>query len=122
MARPLFGKLGTTGRDGSPHVTPIWYSYENGKFMINTAPERVKSRNMKRDQRVSFLVDDGYDYVMVKGTARASTVRDPQKDIEALAVRYHGKEKGEQQARDVFQKMRRITFEITPESVVESIG
>lgn len=121
VARPLFGKLATVGRDGSPQLTPVWYLYEGGKFLVNTAPGRVKSKNIGRDPRVALLVDDGYTYVAVKGRAQVSPGRDSKSDIETLAVRYHGKEKGQKLARGVYWKMERVTFEIVPESVVESL-
>lgn len=113
-----FGKLATLMKDGRPQLTPIWYMVEDGRVFVNTTPERVKYRNVKRDPRVNFLVDDGYPYVSIWGKARIATERDAQKDIEALAVRYHGEEKGKRQARDYFSKQKRVTLEIVLEKVV----
>ncbi len=113
-----FGKLGTVNRDGSPHVTPIWYMYEDGELIVNTTTDRVKFRNIGRDARVCFLVDDGYPYVVVFGKARIAKERDANKDIEALAIRYRGEEKGRKAAREYFWKMNRVSVEIVPEKVV----
>jgi PPOX class probable F420-dependent enzyme len=117
-----FGKLGTVMKDGSPHVTPIWYMVEEGKLFINTTTSRVKYFNIKRDSRVCFLVDDGYPYVIVFGWARIATERDGKKDIEALAIRYTGEEQGRKSAREMYWKQPRVTIEITPERVVDGLG
>lgn len=116
-----FGKLATLMKDGSPQLTPIWYMYEEGKLIVNTTVERTKFRNIKRDARVCFLVDDGYSYVMVFGKARVAAERNPMKDIETLAVRYHGKEKGRKAARERYWKMRRVSVEIIPKKVVPGL-
>ena len=112
-----FGKIATIRKSGSPHVTPIWYMYADGRLIINTTTDRVKFRNIRRDPRVCFLVDDGYPYVMIEGKARIATERDPKKDIETLAIRYTGEERGRKSARERYWKMDRISIEIIPERV-----
>jgi PPOX class probable F420-dependent enzyme len=116
-----FGKFATLRKDGSPHVTPIWYMYEGGKLIVNTTTERVKFKNVKRDPRVALLVDDGYPYVMVEGRARIAEERDPKKDIETLAIRYTGEERGRKAARDRYWKQERVSIEIVPERVVQDL-
>ena len=113
-----FGKIATVMKDGSPHVTPIWYMLDRGKIIINTTTKRVKYYNIKRDGRVCFLVDSGYPYVILFGKARIATERDGKKDIETLAIRYTGPVQGRKSAREMFWKQPRATIEITPERVV----
>jgi PPOX class probable F420-dependent enzyme len=113
-----FGKLATLKKDGSPHVTPIWYMLEGGKIFVNTTPNRVKFRNIERDPRVSFLVDDEYSYVMVEGKARVASERDGKKDIEDLAIKYLGEEKGRRLSRERYWKEPRVSIEIVPDRVV----
>jgi len=113
-----FGKLATIRKDGSPHVTPMWYMLEDGKLFVNTTTSRVKYYNIRRDPRVSFLVDDGYPYVMIQGRARVAEERDANRDIEALAIRYNGEEAGRKAARERYWKDQRISIEIVPERVV----
>jgi PPOX class probable F420-dependent enzyme len=116
-----FGKIATIKRDGSPHVTPIWYMLDEGKLFVNTTTDRVKYRNIKRDPRVSFVVDDGYPYVMIQGRARIATERDANKDIETLAIRYTGEEKGKKAARERYWKQPRVSIEIVPSRVVADL-
>lgn len=113
-----FAKIATVKKDGFPHVTPIWYMYEDGKLIVNTTTDRVKFRNIQRDPRVSFLVDDGYPYLMVLGKARVATERDPLKDIETLAIRYTGEVKGKKAARERYWKQKRVSLEIIPDRII----
>ena len=114
----LFGKLATTMKDGSPHVTPIWYVLVDGRVVVNTTTKRVKYFNIRRDNRVCFLVDDGYPYVIVFGKARIANERNAKKDIETLAVRYLGEKAGRKAARERYWKDERTSIEIQPERVV----
>lgn len=116
-----FGKLGTIRKDGSPHVTPIWYMLEGGRLFVNTTTTRVKYYNIRRDPRVSFLVDDGYTYIMIQGRARIADERDGKKDIETLAIRYTGEEAGRKAARERYWKDTRVTMEIIPEKLVVAL-
>ena len=116
-----FGKLATVMKDGSPHPTPMCYMLDGGTILVNTTTSRVKYFNIKRDDRVCFLVDDGYPYVIVFGRARLANERDGRKDIETLAVRYMGEEAGKKAARERYWKDERATVEIVPEKVVEQV-
>jgi PPOX class probable F420-dependent enzyme len=116
-----FAKLATLNKDGSPQLTPVWYMYENGKLIFNTSRDRRKFFNMKRDDRVAFLIDEGYPYVAIWGTAREAKERDPYKDIETLAIAYHGEEKGRKSAREIYHKQKRVSFEIVPRRVVSGL-
>ncbi len=113
-----FGKLATIMKDGSPHVTPIWYMVDHGKIVVNTTTNRVKYFNIRRDDRVCFLVDDGYPYVMIFGTARIAKERDANRDIETLAIRYTGEEPGKKSARERYWKQERVTVVIIPKRLV----
>ena len=116
-----FGKLATVMKDGSPHVTPMWYMLEGERIFVNTTTDRVKYHNIGRDDRVCLLVDDGYPYVIIFGRARVAEERDGKKDIETLAIRYTGEEKGRKSAREIYWKQPRATIEIIPERVVSGL-
>ena len=116
-----FGKLATSMKDGSPHVTPIWYMLEDGKLIVNTTTNRVKYFNIKRDNRVCFLVDDGYPYVIIFGKARLANERDANRDIETLAIRYTGESEGRRSARERYWKQERVSIEIIPERLISRL-
>ncbi len=118
LAEPRFGVVGTTSPTGSPHVTVMWYLFENDEIVFNTARGRLKERNLERDPRASFVVHDGYKFVRVDG--RVTVVAEPAKaqdDIRRMAIRYNGVERGEAQARDVFSKQERISYRLSAREV-----
>jgi PPOX class probable F420-dependent enzyme len=54
------GKLATVRADGSPHVAPIWFTFDpaSGDLVFMTWHTSLKAKNMRRDPRVSVCVDD----------------------------------------------------------------
>ena len=53
------GKLATVRANGRPHIAAVWFDFDtNGDVMFLTREDSVKARNMRRDPRVSLLVDD----------------------------------------------------------------
>jgi PPOX class probable F420-dependent enzyme len=52
------GKAAVTRRDGSPHVTPIWFVLDGDDVLFNTGRGSVKGRVLARDPRLSICVDD----------------------------------------------------------------
>lgn len=54
------GKLATVRSDGSPHVVPVWFDFDDdtGDAVFVTGARTVKARNIKRDPRVSICVDE----------------------------------------------------------------
>ncbi|MEV7801564.1 PPOX class F420-dependent oxidoreductase [Microbispora sp. NPDC088329] len=63
----------TTRRDGGPQASPVSCGVDGeGRIVVSTYPERAKTRNARRDPRVSVLVlSDDFDgpWVQVDGTA-----------------------------------------------------
>ena len=57
LARPLIAKLCTHNADGSIHIVPIWFKYSHGEILLGTQEVTHKVRNIKRDGRVTVLVD-----------------------------------------------------------------
>lgn len=50
--------LSTLDPDGKPRQSPLWFLYEDGKFLLITERNFVKARNMRRDPRVSLCIQD----------------------------------------------------------------
>jgi len=96
LARPRIGRLGTIRRDGTPHIAPVWYRFEGGAFLVLTERGSQKCKNIERDPRVEFCIDDDqppYHSVVVRG--RAVFEDAPGADWrEALAIWYLGEDAG----------------------------
>ena len=50
--------LATTMPDGSPQVSPVWFSADGEHVLINTNEGRTKDRNMKARLRVAMVIQD----------------------------------------------------------------
>ncbi len=56
------------GRDGVPHPIPMWFAVEDdGAIVMTTYRSSQKIKNLRRDPRVSLLVEDGIDYAELRG-------------------------------------------------------
>src|SRR6202012_4660552 len=63
------GTLATVGPDGQPHLTPMWYAVVDGEIWRETKAKSQKAGNVKRDPRVSFLIEDGDTYDTLRGVS-----------------------------------------------------
>ncbi len=81
--QPINAILATNRRDGAPHISPIWYLYEEGRFYISLGANSVKARNVRRDPRVSLCIDEGHPEgraVTVDGRAELIDDESPWRD------------------------------------------
>ena len=118
LKQKRFAVAATINEDGTPQQTVMWYELQGDRIMMNTAVGRLKEKNLARDPRLSFCVEDEYKYVTITGRAELDyDTERSQADIRALAIRYHGQEKGEDMSRDLFSKQARVTFYMTIEDV-----
>jgi PPOX class probable F420-dependent enzyme len=115
-----FASLATINPDGSPQQTVMWYLPQGDTIMMNTRRGRRKDQNLLRDRRASICVEDGYRFVSIGGTVEL--IEDDQArsqaDIKALATRYHGPERAEEQVRETFSKQERITILLSIDHVL----
>jgi PPOX class probable F420-dependent enzyme len=49
--------IATLRRDGTSHLSTVWYRWDGNAFWISTNRDRLKYRNLARDPRVTVLVD-----------------------------------------------------------------
>ncbi|MDH2900853.1 MAG: PPOX class F420-dependent oxidoreductase [archaeon] len=103
-------------KDGSPHIAPTWFVYENNKILITTGENTVKVRNIRKDPNVAVLIDDGYKYVVVNGRARINKDMDGNKATERMAIKYLGEAGAKSVLADVL-KEKHVAIEVTPEKV-----
>ena len=66
----IFAKIATTMEDGWPVLSPVWYAWTNGAFLIVSKAKTSLVQNLKRDPRCGLLVDNPelpYKRVSVRG-------------------------------------------------------
>ena len=90
-----FAVIGTTNRDGSPHLTALWYEVRGDTVVMNTGTASKKVRNLKRDPRASVTVVDSKEarHVTLEGNVTFDDSKVTE-DLTALASRYAGPEAG----------------------------
>ena len=92
-------KVAWVASDGRPHVAPIWFVVEDGDILFATSAEAGKSRAMRRDARVSLVVDveePPYAFVKVDGTVEIT--EDPDEVLRVATLvggRYMGADQAE---------------------------
>jgi PPOX class probable F420-dependent enzyme len=86
----------TLGRDGWPHLMPLWYVVRSGELWAWTYAKSQKVRNLERDPRCTLQVEAGVAYnelrgVMLKAEAVIHRDFDTVAGVgEEIAVRYGG--------------------------------
>src|SRR5918993_5088172 len=57
----------TNGRDGFPHLMPLWYVVRDGTLWAWTYAKSQKIKNLERDPRASLQVEAGETYDQLRG-------------------------------------------------------
>ena len=72
--------LATTGTAGAPHLVAMWYAVLDGQVWFETKAKSQKAANLRRDDRVTCMVEAGATYDTLRGVSlegRAVVVDDP---------------------------------------------
>ena len=59
--------VATIGADGRPHVVAMWYAFVDGALCFWTFAKSQKVVNLRRDSRITCLVEDGDVYANLRG-------------------------------------------------------
>lgn len=67
-------QIATNGPGGFPHLTTLWYVVEGGRIVFRSFTKSQRIVNLRRDDRITALVEDGTSYdelrgVMIRGHA-----------------------------------------------------
>ncbi len=117
-------KLATVMRSGAPHVMPVWFVLDGEDLVLTTGRDTVKGRDLRRDGRVSVVVDDDhppYAFVHLRGRARV-TEGDPQ--LLHWATRIAARYMGEARAEEYGQRNavpEELLVRVTPERVIAEV-
>jgi PPOX class probable F420-dependent enzyme len=67
--------VSTVRPDGSPHLVPIWFSWDGERVFIASKPNAVKVRNLRANPKVFLALgepDEDFDVGMLEGVATIS--------------------------------------------------
>src|SRR3989304_3645733 len=79
----------TLGKKGQPHISPMWYFLDQESVVFRSFTKSQKIVNLRRDPRITVLVETGEAYaelqgIMIRGTA--TLIDDP-----AYTLRVYGR-------------------------------
>ena len=80
--------VATNGPTGHPHVVAMWYTVLDGRPAFWTFARSQKIQNLRRDDRITGLVEAGDEYTELRGvelSGGAGSIEDP---AEVLAPRH----------------------------------
>jgi len=103
--------LATLMPDGSPQVTPVWFSTDGEHILVNTNEGRVKDKNMKARPKVAMTIQDPkdrYRYLGIRGEVVSYTTEGADEHINKLSLRY------DDEPWKPRKEQRRIIFRIKP--------
>ena len=98
-------QIGTINKDGSPHLTTMWYLYDGESFIFHTYTKSQKIINLKRDSRITLLTEAGSQYsdlqgIIVYGNAEIINGKDSLEEVirymEMVGEKYIKDEEGAQ--------------------------
>ena len=89
LAENMKVQIATIGPDGSPHLTTLFYVLEDGQLAFWTYGRSQKVVNLRRDPRITCLVEDGEDYFELRGVSIQGKARLVEEfdEIKALGAR-----------------------------------
>jgi PPOX class probable F420-dependent enzyme len=94
VAEQKWGVLATIKQDGRPQLSNVGYSYDGDVVRVSVTADRAKTRNLRRDPRVTLHVSsqDFWSWVAVEGTAELTPVAADPHDatVEELVTYYRG--------------------------------
>jgi PPOX class probable F420-dependent enzyme len=111
----------TVGADGQPHLVAMWYAVLDGTVWFETKAKSQKAVNVRRDGRVTVMVETGHTYDALRGVAlegRATIVDDPDA-LWAVGVnvweRYNGPYREEVRPMVEFMLAKRVAVRVDVE-------
>ncbi len=115
--------MATVGPSGLPHLVAMWYAVVDGEIWFETKTRSQKAQNLRRDDRISVMIEDGDTYDTLRGVSiegRGIVVEDPD-EIWAVGVgiwkRYNGPYTEEVKPLVEFMLNKRIAVRVVGERV-----
>ncbi len=111
-----FSRLATINEDGTIHIAPIFFRYDNGQILMATQDPSRKVRNIKRNNNVTVLIDTTevpFKGALIYGTAELDYEDVITKRI-AIFERRLSREDAETYARRLSGKWKCVIVRITP--------
>ena len=118
-------QVGTLNGDGSIHLSTLWFAVVDQKIVFETYTSSQKILNLKRDSRITVLLEDGLEYnnlrgVMIKGIALLTAESAEVEKIAREVIKRNQPEVPEEMLDDAAASLarKRTVVTIVPEKTV----
>ncbi len=115
--------MATLGPSGAPHLVAMWYAVLDGQVWFETKARSQKAVNLRRDARITCMVEEGETYDTLRGVSLEGTgviVEDPDALWEvgvSVWERYNGPYTDEVKPLVEFMLQKRIAVRIDVDRV-----
>jgi PPOX class probable F420-dependent enzyme len=113
--KKAFAHLAIVTKNGTPHVTPMWFDYDGELIIFNTARGRLKDKTMSQLPAVAVAISDPgnpYRYLQIRGQVVSETEEGGYEQICDLNLKY----KSDRNYPRVPGQVR-VTYRVRPERV-----
>ncbi len=120
LKEPHIARLCSRNKEGTIHVSPVWFRHHNGQILIGTQDISQKARNVKRNSNVTVEIDtDEWPYkgVMIYGRAELDYDEPIQKRV-FINEKYVSREQAESSVRNLERRWKQVVIRITPQRIV----
>ena len=116
-------RVASVGRDGSPHVTPLWFAWDGTSLWLTSIVRSQRWSDLQRDNRVSVIVDAGGPFTELRGVELRGAAEvvgevprtgDPRPELEAPEQLFADKYAGGRMHHDG----RHAWLKVTPTKIV----
>lgn len=111
--------VATKRRNGTVHMNPVWFEYENGYFWLNSWRGSKWLENLEREGEITLaLIDpkDMYRFAEVRGRLVEATDEGGAEHIDRLSLRYMG-----QTYQRHMPGVQRVKIQLEPVSVKSTL-
>ena len=116
--------VATHNHDGTIHLVAMWYGFLHGDLAFETFEKSQKVQNLRRDPRITVLVEDGDQYENLRGVelvGRAEIIDDHETIMDVargVLQRYHDLAPEDIDGAAEFMVRKRVGVRIHTEKVV----
>ncbi len=121
LERSRTATMATVGSTGTPHLVAMWYAVIDGELWFETKARSQKVVNLRRDPRITCMIEDGLTYDTLRGVSIEGTgeiVEDPDaiwKVGVSIWERYNGPYSDEVKPLVEFMLQKRIAVRVRAE-------
>ena len=112
--------VATVDHRGMPQLTPNWYRFAKGRLTVSTTKERMKYRNLSRDDRLAVCIcsePQAEEYATLVGRADVSDDESIWPETQAIVERYVPPEGVDARMR-MLRTQNRVIISMAPDRVV----